>query len=374
MPGPLEGVRLVEFVGKGPGPFAAMVLAGLGADVLRLDRPEVPEVVVDEAFDLVARGRDTVKVDLKDPGDVQLALDVVGAADAVIEGFRPGVMERLGLGPGPCLERNPRLVYGRMTGWGQVGPRAATAGHDINYIAIAGALGAIGRQGQPPTPPLNLVGDYGGGGMFLALGIVAGLFEASRSGVGQVVDAAMVDGASVLLTQLFGDVARGAYRDERGTNMLDSGAPYFDVYRTLDGRYVAVGSLERKFFETLMRQLGLDPASTPDHRDRSCWPGLRADFERIFATRTRQDWVEHFRDVDCCFSPVLSPFEALADEGNVVRGVHVDRGDGVLQPAPAPRFSRTPGAHPERRRGDELRAHLEEVWGLASDRLGDRLA
>jgi alpha-methylacyl-CoA racemase len=371
--GPLEGVRIVEFVGKGPGPFAAMVMADFGADVVRLHRREAPEVVMDPRYDLVARGRPSLFVDLKDPSELELARELASVADALIEGFRPGVMERLGLGPDDCLASNPRLVYGRMTGWGQAGARAAEPGHDINYISATGALGAIGRHGEPPVPPLNLVGDYGGGGMLLALGLVAALFEAARSGLGQVVDAAMVDGASLLLAQVFGDLARGTWNDERGTNMLDSGAPFYDTYRTKDHRYIAVGALERKFFENLMRRLGLDPSAAPDHRDPACWPALRTQFETVFPTRTRDEWIAHFAGHECCVSPVLSLGEARENPDNTARGTFVQHA-GVHQPAPAPRFSRTPGELGTPLHDDALVDHLRQHWGIDPDRVVKHLA
>jgi alpha-methylacyl-CoA racemase len=367
MAGPLDGLRVIEFVGKGPGPFAAMMLADMGADVASIRRPLEEEPRPDPGFDFVARGRTEFGVDLKSPDGRDVVLGLIGAADALIEGYRPGVMERLGLGPDVCLARNPRLVYGRITGWGQDGGLAPRPGHDINYIAQAGVLGAIGRAGGPPTVPLNLVGDYGGGGMLIAFGIVCGAWEAARSGRGQIIDAAMADGAAVLMTQMFALRAAGQWNDARGTNIIDSGAPYYDVYRTKDGKYVSVGSNERKFFDELMRKLDLDPASVADHRDPSCWPRLREDLERIFASRTRDEWCDLLGGADCCFAPVLSMDEAWRDPYNLARERFVSHPGGAMQPAPAPRFSRT---RPELRTVPPAEAgarDLADRWGLAVD-------
>lgn len=364
MTGPLDGLRVVEFVGKGPGPFAAMMLADMGADVVSLRRPEEEGPGNDPAHDFVGRGRRDFRVDLKSPEGVAAALDLLSASDALIEGYRPGVMERLGLGPKECLERNPRLIYGRITGWGQDGGLAQRPGHDINYIAQAGVLGAIGRAGVAPTVPLNLVGDYGGGGMLLAFGIVCGLWESARSGVGQVIDAAMADGAAVLMTQMFALRAAGNWRDERGTNIIDSGAPYYDVYRTKDGKYVSIGANERKFFDVLMRALELDPSAVTDHRDPACWPDLRAMFEQKFSSGTRDEWCDLLRDLDSCFAPVLSMEEALADPHNCARNRFVPHGGG-LQPAPAPRFSRTEPRLRTMPSGEDAIRQLIEQWGVA---------
>lgn len=341
--GPLAGVRVVEVAGIGPGPFCAMVLADLGAEVVRVDRATSVGADPDAArFDILSRGRRSVAVDLKAPGGAEVVLRLVDRADALIEGFRPGVAERLGIGPLVCLERNPRLVYGRMTGWGQEGPLADAAGHDITYAAVAGALAHIGRANQPPTPPLNLVADFGGGGMLLALGIVSALLHAQRSGEGQVVDAAMVDGTALLMAPFFGASAMGFWSDERGTNLLDSGAPFYDVYRCSDGLELAVGAIEPQFFAALLEVLGLDSGSVPDQNDQSRWPELRSILARTIARRPRADWLARAEGTDACIAPVLTMREAQHHPHLVARGTIVER-NGVPQPAPAPRFSVTPG-------------------------------
>jgi alpha-methylacyl-CoA racemase len=330
-----------------------MVLADLGADVVRIDRQTATTATAAEPRDLLARGRRSVVVDLKQPGGVEVVLRLAESSDALIEGFRPSVAERLGVGPDVCLARNPRLVYGRMTGWGQEGPYATRAGHDINYIALAGALEPIGRAGQPPTPPLNLVGDFGGGGMLLALGVACALVERASSGAGQVVDAAIVDGAA-LLTTMFHGLPMGP----RGTNALGGAAPYYDVYECADGKYVAIGAVEPEFYAELRRTLGLDEPEWDEQRDRSRWPDRKAELAALFRTQTREEWCKVFDDVDACFAPVLSLDEAPHHPHNVARRTFLER-DGVVQPAPAPRFSRTPGeldrppAHPG--------AHTDEV-------------
>jgi alpha-methylacyl-CoA racemase len=343
--GPLQGVRILELAGIGPGPFAAMVLADLGADVVRVDRPSRGDADDGGARDLLARGRRSVVVDLKRSEGVEVVLRLVESSDVLIEGFRPGVVERLGLGPDVCLDRNPRLVFGRMTGWGQEGPYVRRAGHDINYIALAGALEPIGRAGQPPTPPLNLVGDFGGGGMLLAVGVLAALLERERSGRGQVVDAAMVDGAALLATFIYGLRAAGAWRDERGSNLLDGGAPFYDTYPTADGKFVAVGALEPKFYAELLAGLGLDPAGLPGQLDRDGWPALRAAISARFAERTQDEWAAAFAGSDACVVPVLSMADAPGHPHNAARGTFTEVA-GVTQPAPAPRFSRTPAGQP----------------------------
>jgi len=340
--GPLDGVKVLEVAGIGPGPFAAMMLADMGADVLRVDRagsvrggdPASPPL------DPLARGRRSVGIDLKSPDGVALLLDLVEGADALVEGFRPGVAERLGFGPEVCAARNPRLVYGRMTGWGQDGPYASMAGHDINYIALAGALAHLGRAGEPPTPPINLVGDFGGGGMLMAFGVVCGLLEASRSGQGQVVDAAMVDGAALLMTMMWGFSAMGMWNPERGTNLLDTGAHCYDVFETADGGWVSIGSLEPQFYAQLLDLLGLDPAEFPQG-DRSRWGEMKQRLADVFATRTRDEWCALLEGTDVCFAPVLSMEEAAQHPHNVERGTFIDVA-GLTQPGPAPRFSRTP--------------------------------
>jgi alpha-methylacyl-CoA racemase len=340
--GPLAGIRVVELAGIGPGPFAAMLLADLGAEVLRVDRPATSRPAWPT---VLARGRRSVVVDLKHPDGAGVVLDLVASAGALVEGFRPGVAERLGIGPDACLARNPRLVYGRVTGWGQEGPWRLAAGHDIDYVAVAGALHPIGQAGGPPVPPLNLVGDFGGGGMLLALGVVAALLEAGRSGRGQVVDAAMVDGAALLTTQFHELLAAGLWREERGANLLDGGAPFYGVYETADGRHLAVGALEPQFFAELLRRLGLDAGDLPDQLDRDGWPVLRERLAGLFRTRTRDQWGELLAGTDACVAPVLGLGEAPAHPHNRARGTFVEVG-GVTQPAPAPRFSRTPPGPP----------------------------
>jgi alpha-methylacyl-CoA racemase len=339
MTGPLTGVSVVELAGIGPAPFAAMVLADLGADVLRVDRPGVPNAVA--RMDVLNRGRRSVAVDLKISEGAEVVLRAAAAADALIEGFRPGVAERRGVGPEACLARNPRLVYGRMTGWGQDGPYADEAGHDITYAAVAGALAHIGRAGQPPTPPLNLVADFGGGGMLLALGVVSGVLAARSTGRGQVVDAAMVDGVALLMAPFFMALRSGYFGNERGTNLLDSGAPFYDCYACADGRWVAVGALEAQFFAALLAGLGIDPADVGDQHDRAGWPEMRRRFAKAFATRARDEWAAHFAGRDACVAPVLTTEETLDDPHLSARGTVVEVG-GVPQPAPAPRFGATP--------------------------------
>jgi len=343
--GPLAGLKILEFEAIGPGPFCGMMLADMGADVLLIDRPEDPRLGLgrDRWSDVMLRGRRSVTLDLKSKSGVEAACELAGKADAIIEGFRPGVMERLGLGPELLLQRNPKLVYGRMTGWGQDGPLNARAGHDINYIALSGVLHAIGRAGGAPVPPLNLIGDFGGGGMLLAFGITCALLEAQRSGRGQVVDAAMVDGASLLATMFSGMLAAKSWGETRGENLLDTGAPWYDVYETKDGKYVAVGAIEPKFYEELLLRLRLEANDLPKQMDRKGWPALRKAFSGKFKERTREEWCVVFDGSDACFAPVLTFSEARAHPHNAARGNSVSIGR-VAQPAPAPRFSRTPGA------------------------------
>lgn len=357
MPGPLAGLKVIEMVGLGPAPFCAMLLADQGAEVIRIDRPGAGGALgLPPTYDVPARGRRSLAIDLRKPGAVDAVLDLVARADVLIEGFRPGVMERLGLGPDTCLARRPALVYGRMTGWGQTGPLAHAAGHDINYIALSGALQAIGRAGQAPVPPLNYVGDYGGGAMLLAFGVLAALFEARRSGRGQVVDAAMTDGAALLSAMFYGLKAAGLWRNERGVNMLDSGAHFYDTYRCADGKYVAIGAIEPRFYAELLQRLDLDAAEFKRPLDPQRWPALKARLAEVFASRTRDDWCSLLEGSDACFAPVLDWDEAPRHPHNVVRGAFVEVG-GVIQPSPAPRFSRsradtptapaTPGEHTE---------------------------
>ena len=366
--GPLAGLRVLEFEAIGPGPFAGMMLADMGADVLLVDRPVDGELGFgrERRFDVMLRGRRSVTLDLKSPGGAEAALRLADKADAIIEGFRPGVMERLGLGPDTMLARNPRLVYGRMTGWGQTGPLAARAGHDIDYIALSGALHAIGRFGKAPVPPLNLVGDFGGGGMLLAFGIACGVIEARTSGRGQVVDAAMVDGAAVLSTMFAGLAAAGQWSEIRGANVLDSGAPWYDTYETADGKHVAVGAIEAKFFVELLARLGLDATLTAEQNDRRAWPRLRELIAGRFKERTRDEWVAAFEGSDACVAPVLTFAESRAHPHVLARSGSVSLG-GVDQPAPAPRFTRTPGAArtPPPERGQDGIAALRD-WGFAA--------
>lgn len=345
--GPLAGVRVVEVAGLGPAPFAAMLLADMGADVIVIDRRDKAVGAEPESAkgNVSGRGRRSIGIDLKQPGAVDVVLALVDDADVFIEGFRPGVAERLGIGPDVIRARNPRLVYGRMTGWGQTGPRADHAGHDINYIAVAGPLAHIGRAGQLPTPPLNLVGDFGGGGMLLAFGIACALAERGRSGEGQTIDAAMVDGAALLAAPMVPAFAMGYLHPERGTNFVDSGAPYYDVYECADGALISVGAIEPKFYANLIAGLGLGGEDLPAQDDESAWPALTERFASVFATRPRSEWLAVFADVDNCVAPVHRFDEVLGDEHLAARGTYVER-DGVLQPMPAPRFDRTPAILP----------------------------
>ncbi len=369
--GPLEGVKILEIAGIGPGPFAAMMLSDMGAEVLRIDRAQnvgsgrgAPP-----PGDLLARNRRNVAVDLKNPEGVATVLELVAGADGLLEGFRPGVMERLGLGPDVCLERNPGLVYGRMTGWGQEGPMATAAGHDINYIALAGALDPIGRRGQAPVPPLNLVGDFGGGGMFLAFGMVCALVERARSGQGQVVDAAMVDGAAVLMTMMHAMRGWGAWNDERGTNILDTGAHFYDVYETADGRYVSIGSIEPQFYKELLQKTGLEGEDLPHQMDRNHWEPLKERLADVFRTKTRDEWCAIMEGSDVCFAPVLSMGEAPEHPHMKHRGTFREF-EGVLQPAPAPRFSRSVAEIT--RREAAAGEHTDEAlsdWGFSAERI-----
>ena len=362
--GPLQGVRVVEFAGIGPGPFCGMLLADLGADVVRIDRRGARDGLLGAigGTSLLDRGKRSIALDLKDAADLDVVRALVARADVLLEGFRPGVMERLGLGPADLLAANPALVYGRMTGWGQTGPLSHSAGHDIGYIALAGALGATGRPDERPAPPMNLLGDFGGGGVFLALGAVAALVHARATGEGQVVDAAIVDGTAVLTTMIHGMLGAGAWVDRRGVNLLDTGAPFYDVYRCADGQFVAVGALEEKFYAALLEGLGLaGDTEVPPREDPRRWPELRALFTDRFAARTRAEWWEVFRGTDACVAPVWSLTEATTDPHNRARDVFVEV-DGRVQPAPAPRFSATPGvagAVPTPgQHGDEIRAEL----------------
>ncbi len=366
--GVLSGYRIIELAGIGPAPMCAMLLSDMGADVVRIDRMADAGlgVQVQTKYSLLNRGRRSVALDLKRPEAADAVLRMVGKADALIEGFRPGVMERLGLGPDVCLGRNPKLVYGRMTGWGQEGPLAQAAGHDINYIALAGALYSIGRRGEAPVPPLNLVGDFGGGALYLALGVVAGILEAQKSGKGQVVDVAMVDGVASLMTAIYGMHGAGIWTNERGTNILDTGAHYYDVYETRDGKHISVGSIEAKFYEELLERSGLKNQELPRQNDRPSWPRMKERLKTLFLTRTRDEWCKIMEGTDICFAPVLSMDEAPQHPHNQIRGTFVTQ-DGVTQPAPAPRFSRTPSAiqSPPATPGEHTEEALSD-WGFSS--------
>lgn len=345
--GPLAGIKIIEFAGLGPGPMAAMQLADMGATVLRIERMEPVELGVARPlrFDTMLRNRTTIALDLKDASSVELVLELVESADALIEGFRPGVMERLGLGPDVCLARRPQLVYGRVTGWGQSGPLAHSAGHDINYIALTGALNAIGRKGQPPSIPLALVGDFGGGAMFLVSGVLAALLRARIDGKGQVVDAAIVDGAASLATSFFALDAAGMWRPERGSNWLDSGAPFYDVYECQDGRWLSVGPIEKRFYVEMLSRVGAMSQDLGDVSRPDTWPRIKAELARIFRTKTLRQWCEELEGTDACCAPVLSFAEAGQHPHLKARETLISV-DGVVQPAPAPRFSATPSAKP----------------------------
>jgi alpha-methylacyl-CoA racemase len=376
--GPLASVRIVEFAGIGPGPLAGMLMADLGAQVIRLDRVEPSGLGIERPaqFDLLLRGKRTLRVDLKRPDGIALARALVARADGLIEGFRPQTMERLGLGPDVCLEHNPRLVYGRITGFGQDGPLAQAAGHDLNYIALTGALHAIGREGGPPVPPLNLVGDYAGGTMFLVMGMLGAMLHARATGQGQVVDAAMTEGVNALMTPFHGLHAAGLHDGSRGTNLLDSGAPYYDVYRCADGEYISIAPIEPKFRKVLVDKLqaaGADVAGLPPFDDRVRWPELRSRFAAIFAQRSRAEWCAVLEGSDGCFAPVLSPREAAAHPQQAARDAFVAI-DGVTQPAPAPRFSATPPSRPTAPGKDGDAREWARAWGVADTDLAAALA
>lgn len=358
MAGPLQGLRVVELAGIGPGPHAAMILGDLGADVVRVDRPST---YAGPAGDATLRNRRSVTADLKSPEGRDLILRLVTKADVFIEGFRPGVTERLGLGPEDCAKINDRLIYARMTGWGQAGPRALQAGHDINYISLNGLLHAIGRKGERPVPPLNIAGDFGGGSMFLLVGILSALYERQNSGKGQVVDAAMVDGSSVLIQMMWAFRANGMWSDERGVNMLDTGAPYYDTYECSDGRYMAVGAIEPQFYAEMLAILGLDAAELPAQNDVSGWPTLRATFADAFGKHDRDHWAALFATSDACVTPVLAFGEVLTEPHIAERDTFYDSGNG-LQPLPAPRFSRSrpPTPTPPRVPGADNEAVLKD--------------
>ncbi len=366
--GPLKGVKIIEVGGIGPGPYCGMMLSDMGAEIIRVDR-KGQQSRVGSQYDILHRGRRSIGVDLKKPEGVELLLKLVEQADALQEGFRPGVMEKLGLGPDVCLQRNPRLVYGRMTGWGQEGPISQAAGHDINYIAVTGALYSIGRPDQNPVPPLNLIGDFGGGGMLLAFGIACALFETQRSGQGQVIDAAMVDGAAALMAMFYGQRAAGLWTDQRGANFLDTGAHYYDTYETADGKWVSVGSIEPQFYALLLKHSGIDDPEFQEQNDRSKWPEFKRKIAEIFKTKTRDEWCEIMEGTDVCFGPVLTMGEALKYPQNVARKTFVEI-EGVPQPAPAPRFSRT---NPEIRGPALMEPEYTEAalsdWGITPDEM-----
>lgn len=369
--GVLSGYRIVEFAGIGPAPMCAMLLSDMGAEVLRIDRAEDANLGIptEAKYGVLNRGRRSVAIDLKQKEGAEVALKLIEKADALIEGFRPKVMERLGLGPDVCLARNPKLVFGRMTGWGQDGPLAHAAGHDINYIALTGALHSIGRKGEAPVPPLNLVGDFGGGGVYLALGVVAGILEAQKSGKGQVIDVAMTDGASSLMAAIYGLRAAGRWSDERGENILDTGSHYYDVYETSDKKYISIGSIEPKFYADLLRLSGLQHEELPRQQDRQAWPALKERVAKIFKTKTREEWCTIMEGSDVCFAPVLNMQEAPNHPHNRERGTFVEI-DGVIQPAPAPRFARTPSAiqRPPAAPGEHTDEALRD-WGLSATEL-----
>ncbi|OGA37322.1 MAG: carnitine dehydratase [Betaproteobacteria bacterium RIFCSPLOWO2_12_FULL_62_13b] len=370
--GPLKGIRIVEFAGIGPAPMSGMLLADMGATVLRLERPSESSLGLARParFKLLNRGRRSIVVDLKRPQGVSLVLSLIEKTDALIESFRPGTMERLGLGPKVCFARNPRLVFGRLSGWGQEGPLANSAGHDLNYIALSGALDAIGRKGQPPTPPLNLVGDFAGGALYLAVGILSALLEAQRCGRGQVVDAAVVDGATSLMTSTYGLHAAGMHAGPRGTNFGDSGAPWYDVYPCADGKYVAVAPMEAKFRAVLFSLMGIGKEWVERANAKEHWDELREIMQARFQTRTRDEWCELLEETDACFSPVLSMAEAPFHPHHRARGTFVEVG-GVVQPAPAPRFSRTTNdlpAPPEETPGERADEAMKE-WGFTADQI-----
>ena len=370
MSGPLSGLRFVEFVGIGPGPLAATLLSDLGAEVIRIDRLTASDIGIARPldYDFAARGRASVAVDLKAPEAVALVLDLIAGADGLLEGFRPGVMERLGLGPEVCLARNPRLAYGRVTGWGQDGPLAQTAGHDLTYLALTGVLNAIGRPGTPPVPPVNLLGDYAGGSLFLVIGLLSAILSARRTGAGQVIDAAITDGVNFLALPMAGLRAAGLSPGGRGENLLDGGAPHYDSYICADGGYLAIAPIESRFRRTLLEGLGFDPASFPDVTDRSTWPEARRLLAERIATRPRDDWARIFEGTDACAAPVLDFDEAARHPHMLARGATVEVG-GIPQPAAAPRFSQTPPATPTPPRPRGSGAEALTGWGIDPERL-----
>jgi len=374
--GPLEGIRIVELAGIGPGPFCAMLLSDMGAEVIRVDRAAIVGQDTDRdgndaRYNLLSRGRGNIAVDLKIPAAVDAILRLIDQADALLEGFRPGVMERLGLGPDLCLARNPKLVYGRMTGWGQDGPIAHIAGHDINYIALSGVLHTIGEAGGPPVPPLNLVGDFGGGALYLAMGVLAGIISARSTGRGQVIDCSMVEGSASLMMMMYGALASGAWKEERGANRTDGGAHYYHVYETKDGEHVAIGAIEPQFYALLLNHTGLEGEDLPPQTDRAQWPAMQERLTRIFKTKTRAEWVEIMQETDICFAPVLRMSEALKHPHNVHRESFVEI-EGIPQPAPAPRFLGTPTGvqRPPARVGEHTDQILRD-WGFSAGEIAE---
>jgi alpha-methylacyl-CoA racemase len=373
--GPLAGIKIVELAGIGPGPFCAMLLADMGAEVVRVDRAanvgtDTDRDGNDARFNLLARGRRNIAVDLKNRDGVDAVLRLIDRADALIEGFRPGVMERLGLGSDICLKRNPKLVYGRMTGWGQDGPIAHVAGHDINYIALSGVLATIGEAGGPPVPPLNLVGDFGGGALYLAMGVLAGILSAKATGKGQVIDCSMVEGSASLMTSMYGALASGVWTEQRGHNRTDGGAHFYHVYETKDGEHVAIGSIEPQFYQLLLTHIGLEGAELPPQSDRAQWPAMQERLAAIFKQKTRAEWVAIMQDTDICFAPVLGMSEAIRHEHNRHRDSFVEI-DGIAQPAPAPRFLGTPTSvqRPPARVGENTDEILRD-WGFSDGEIG----
>jgi len=368
--GPLKGVKIIEVGGIGPGPLCGMFLSDMGAEMLRVDRLRYEGMFpLDTKYDPLMRNRKSVRMDLSRPEGIETMFKLIERADALQEGFRPGVMEKMGLGPDVCLQRNPKLVYGRMTGWGQDGPLSSASGHDINYIALSGALHTIGRPGEKPVPPLNLVGDFGGGGMLLAFGMACALFEAQRSGRGQVVDAAMVDGVAALMAMMYGMKAGGMWQDERGVNLIDGGAHFYDTYETADGKYVSVGSIEPQFYALLLKHTGIDDPDFKNQMDMSKWPGNKKKITAVFKTKTRDEWCEIMEGTDICFAPVLSLEEAPEHPHNKARNTFVQVGE-VMQPGPAPRFSRTQPdvPAPAPKYGENTESALAD-WGVSNDEI-----
>lgn len=368
--GPLSSVKVLEIAGIGPGPMCAMLLADLGAEVIRIDRLQASNlgIIKDPKKDVLMRGRRSIAVDLKSPEGIETVLKLVEQSDVITEGFRPGVMERLGLGPDVCLARNPKLIYGRMTGWGQYGPLAQSAGHDINYISITGALNSFGREGEAPVPPLNLVGDFGGGALYLAMGILAGVIEAKSSGKGQVVDCAMTDGSASLMGMFYGMKGMGKWSEDRGTNLLDGGSHFYNVYKTKDDNFVSIGSIESKFYRELLEKTGLiDDASLPKQMDGNGWGLMKEKLTAIFLTKTRSEWCDIMEGSDVCFAPILNLEESIKHPHNVARETFVEIG-GISQPAPAPRFDRTPSdvPKPASAPGEDTEAVLSD-WGFDAD-------